>query len=53
MQDSDPHNRVILKVKQMLIDQFENVKIYLNEKSAKLIMINKIEERAMKKEEIM
>lgn len=42
MADNDPHNRVISKVKTMLAKQFENVKNYLSEKSAKLIMMSKL-----------
>jgi len=41
---------VILKIKQMLIKEFNNVKIYLSERSAKLTIMTKIQERAEKKE---
>jgi len=42
MQDNDPHNRVILKIKSMLVKQFDNTKNFLSEKIAKLIMVSKL-----------
>lgn len=43
--DSDEYNRVLMKLKQMLMKEFDQAKAYLQEKNAKLTMIAKAHDR--------
>ena len=45
-QEQDESNRVLLKLKQMLMKEFDQAKIYLQEKASKLARAVKIQDKA-------
>jgi hypothetical protein len=46
-QDQDEYNRVLNKLKSIMLKEFDQAKSYLQEKNAKLTMIAKTQERML------